>query len=393
MRRAPRERRTGRLNEPVGSTAGDPSDPGLPRTRVLVDGYFVDRAYGFGRYVRELLLALDRHAPFIHLVVVVPPRGEAAARELVVRGHVEVMPARVFPLWEQWTIPRVARRLGCSVVHFPYQTSAWAWPRRASVITVHDLIPFEPLPAGARVSDAVVHYYRRWALALWGRRSRRVVAVSPATREELRERLGVAAVVVPNVVDAFVWMHPADQTVPQDGPRYLLHRGGDAPHKNTGRVIEAFAAVRERYADIELQVFGMSERAQHFAGAATDGVHFVGRVDDAALARLYRQALAVVAPSLHEGFGLSLIEAFGFGTALITSDRAPMSEIAGGGAGLMVDPESVEQIRTAMLRLVDEPALRRELVDEGGRRMQAYSGAEVAQRLQETYLGTGTRTG
>ena len=362
-----------------------------PRVTVLVDGWFIDRAYGFGRYVRELLRALELHAPDVAITVLVTPAGESTARALVSRGRVEVMPERSFPVWEQWVVPRAARRLGVDLVHFPYQSSAWAWPRSASVMTVHDLIPFDPVPWRGHRMEVLSHLYRRWAMRLWGRRSARLVAVSAQTQAQLRERLGVASEVVPNVVDGFASSGTAapgpvaasDPAAGEPARPYLLHRGGDAAHKNTARVLRAFEAIRSRVPELELRVFGMTAPA---AIAAIEGVRWLGRVDDPTLAALYRGAIAVVAPSLVEGFGLSLIEAFAFDAPLVTATRPPMSEIAGEDAALLVDPESDEQIALAMLRVVTDPALRATLVEAGRRRLAAYDAGDVARRLQAAYL-------
>ena len=76
--------------------------------RVLIDGYFIDRAYGFGRYVRELVHALDRE-PVLDVVIAVTPRGESVARRLVTRARVVTARERFFPIWEQVTLPLLAR--------------------------------------------------------------------------------------------------------------------------------------------------------------------------------------------------------------------------------------------------------------------------------------------
>lgn len=356
-----------------------------PSPIVLVDGYFIDRPYGFGRYVRELLHALDQHARTVKVAVVVPRRGEAVARRLLSTIEIHVRDDANFIVWEQVTLPRVARSVRADVVHFPYQSMSMAWPRSRSVLTVHDLLHLGPLPRDVGRMDQVAHVYRKADWYLAAKHARAAVAVSEATAKEL-SRLGIRSTVVPNIVDSFVSGHPGDGRPPQS--TYFLHRGGDAEHKNTPRVLEAFADVRRAHPDVELIIFGLGETGGAMASKAGPGVKFVGGVDDEALAALYRGAAAVVIPSVVEGFGLAIIEAFGFGTPVITSTHSPMSDLAGGGAGLLVDARSVEQIADAMRRVLEEPDTAREVVTAGTERYANYRPEPVAAALEDVYLST-----
>lgn len=350
--------------------------------RVLIDGYFIDRAYGFGRYVRELVYALDR-AGVVDLVVAVPTRGVPIARSLVTRGRVVAAANRFFPLWEQVTIPWIARRQQCDLVHFPYQSMALAWPCARSVVTMHDLMFFRSDRTAAQLIDRLANAYRRVLFRLSTRRAARIVAVSAATGEELAPHLAAAAIVVPNTCDAFVAAHPAVAGATA-GPRYFLHRGAPGPHKNTRGIVQAFQALRARRADVELRIFGVAAGDPFAAEIAGPGVRFLGRITDAELAALYRAAAGVVVASLEEGFGLAIIEAFAFRAPVITSDRAPMSEIAL-DAALLVDPLDPTAIARAMGNLLDDAALVARLRVAGERRRNDFSSAQVARRLESVY--------
>lgn len=370
----------------TASSGAEPADDRLPakrRTRVLVDGYFVDRSYGFGRYVRELLHALESVAQAVQLYVVVPPRGVEAVKAQAPSAHMIVSDERFFPLWEQFTVPAAARECRAEVVHFPYQTSAIQWPRRQSVMTLHDLIPLGPATAGEPLIDRLAHYYRRWLLRYWSHRAARVISVSEATRAELLNTLRSDSIVIPNAVDSFVERY-RDQPAESGSEPYLLHRGGVTQHKNTVRIIEAFNSARSALPELRLRIFGIGADDPFARAHAAAGVEYLGFVEEDRLAALYKGAAGVVTASLQEGFGLTLIEAFAFGAPLITSNRAPMSDIAG-TAGLLVDPESVADMAQAMARLVSDPLLASSLRAAGHKRALSYSSAGFGDRLARVY--------
>jgi glycosyltransferase involved in cell wall biosynthesis len=357
------------------------------RPRLAVDGFYGDRAYGFGRYVRELIAALDRWADDLETCVVVPRGREAWTAGLSERTRVIVRPYCTFPLWEQIVFPQVARRYDCVVAHFPYQSSALLWPTSRSVVTVHDLMFMKRSISGLGSAPALfwlVHFYRRVAFQLHGRRARAVVAVSDATRRELGG-VHVDSSVVHNVCESFVSSY--GRAPPAEGlGRFFLHRGHTSPHKNTRRIVEAFARVRRRTADSTLVLYGVEiERGSPvLEGLPLDGVTVLGAVSDERLASLYRGSVAVVAASLEEGFALSIIEGFGFGTAVITSSAPPMCEVAG-DAALLVEPTDVGAIAGAMERLLQEPDLRPSLLRKSKLRYALFSSEGVARQLVERY--------
>lgn len=379
------------MNQPIVPEHGSSTEsggigaplPGGRRTRVLIDGFFIDRSYGFGRYVRELLHALESVTAWVQVIVVVPPRGVDALRAQAPSASVVVRTERFFPVWEQWVVPAVARESAAEVVHFPYQTSSLFWPQACGVMTLHDLIPLSTATKGEPLIDRFAHYYRRWLLRYWSYRTARIISVSDATRSGLLALLGRDSVVIPNAVDSFVTRH-ADEPAEQSKVPYLLHRGGVTLHKNTARIIGAFASVREARPNLRLRIFGIQPDDDFASEHAAPGVEFLGFVEEARLAALYKGATAVVTASLQEGFGLTLIEAFAFGAPLITSDRLPMAQIAG-DAALLVDPESVPEMARAMTRIVSDPALAETLRRAGRERARAYSSTGFGERLARLY--------
>jgi glycosyltransferase involved in cell wall biosynthesis len=131
-----------------------------------------------------------------------------------------------------------------------------------------------------------------------------------------------------------------------EGGRYLLHVGGDAWHGNRPGVLRIFRMIRERLGGgLRLVVAGapLTPELREFVGAnlpqgSVIEVHAPG---DEELWALYAGGAALLLPSLYEGSGQRIVEAQSCGCPVITSNRAPMTEVAG-PAALYVDPRDEE---------------------------------------------------
>jgi glycosyltransferase involved in cell wall biosynthesis len=350
------------------------------RCRVLLDGFFIDRPYGFGRYLRELVEAIDRQAPTVDLVVAVQPQAAALARRLAPGAEIVSGPRCNLLFWEQLVIPRLARAARVDLVHSPANTRPLLRLGASGVVTLHDLVFDRQRLFDGSLTDIAFRLYSKLCLRLLARSHDAIVSVSRTTADELSQCFGRSSVVIPNSASGFA---RTTGTARADG-RYLLHRGGVAPHRNTARVVAAFATSGLAATGIELRIFGLAADSPLARSLAGPGIVVLPPLSDAALAAQYRGALAVLALSLEEGFGLPIVEAFAFGTALIASNRAPMNEIAG-AAALLVDPTDTVAIRLAIEQLVGDDGLRRRLVAAGGTRATAFDHPGIAARLASVY--------
>ena len=350
--------------------------------RVLIDGFFWGKPYGFGRFLSELCRALGSVPdPEIDVVVAIPGTIDPATLPRYSSLAWQPLRAAELPIWEQILIPRTARRLVCDVIHFPCNTRALLTGGRPAIVTVHDLMFLDENPPWRRFKDAV---YARYTTQIFRRSSVRstVIAVSDTTRRALAEH-GVEARTVYNTVDGFLSECAVVAPLQTSRP-YILHRGGYAEHRNTLRVIEAFRAARANLPGIDLKVLGAPVGATLWQTEAERDIQFLPRVPDAELAALYRGSLCLVATSLQEGFGLPILEGFGFGTAVITSARDPMREVAG-DAALLVDPTDVNAIAEAMRAVGTNADLRATLVARGTARARTFASSHVAAEMMAVY--------
>ena len=163
------------------------------------------------------------------------------------------------------------------------------------------------------------------------------------------------------------------------------------PHKNHETLLLAYRLYRKRELALGRHPWGLvltgheDQRWRDLQSiAATLGllpaVSFRGFVDLAEMHVLWLQAGALVFPSLHEGFGIPLVEAMHYGVPIVASDATSLPEVAG-GAALLVDARRPRELADAMFRVANEPDLRRQLTTRGSRRALDFSMAQEAGRF------------
>jgi glycosyltransferase involved in cell wall biosynthesis len=166
---------------------------------------------------------------------------------------------------------------------------------------------------------------------------------------------------------------------------FLLYVSGFYPFKNHRRLIEAFERVKHLLPDLALVLVGGGQPEKDMGNLSED-VILTGRVPQAAIPSLYRNAIASVFPSLEETFGLPVLEAMSLDCPVMTSNRSSMAEIAG-DAALLVDPMSVDSMADGMRRLILDKSLRERLVERGRQRYRWFTRdktiAGVAEALRQ----------
>ena len=266
-----------------------------------------------------------------------------------------------------WYPLLLGREDNADVLHCPTYRGPLR-PALPLVVTVHDLAVFRHPGAFNRWTRTYSPLVVPRVLAA----ATRIVAVSEFTRRELVDLLRVADEkirVVPNGVDdEFTADGPA-----ADGD-YVLAVGTLEPRKNLHRLVEA-----ARRSDVELRVVG----ARGWGGVEVggNGVRWLGEVDDAELARLYRGALCVAYPSLYEGFGIPVLEAMACGVPVVTSRGTAMEEVAD-GAAVLVDTEDPAEIAAGIERAAAE---RERLVARGLERARAFRWDAIAEATVGVY--------
>jgi glycosyltransferase involved in cell wall biosynthesis len=113
-------------------------------------------------------------------------------------------------------------------------------------------------------------------------------------------------------------------------------------------------------------------------------VETLGTLSDNALAQVYRTSDVLVMPSLHEGFGLPILEAMASGTPVVASNRGSLPEVVG-DAGLIVEPDDIEAIADAVVRLITDPKVRDEMIARGIDRSGQFTWERTARATLDVY--------
>jgi len=339
-------------------------------------------------YLRELLAALARvdreneyfvFTNFETAADLVPRAAKFHYKPQAVRARWR--PARI--LWEQLVLPLEASRYRLDVLFNPGFTAP-ILASCACVTVFHDL-QHKRHPEHFRWFDLPF-----WRLLLWAsaRRSRRLIAVSQATRADL-ERLypftaGRVRVIPHGVEPAFFTLDRSRQE------NFVLCVSTLHPHKNLERLIRAYVRSKR---DCRLVLAGMrgfhASRVEELIAelGCGDRVQLTGWIPRQDLLRLYETARAFIYPSTFEGFGMPVLEALAAGIAVACSDIPPLREVAG-DAALYFDPTSEEQIANALDRITGDELLRATLMEAGPRRARPFTWDAAALATLEALLNT-----
>ncbi len=344
----------------------------------------------YSYHLIQALLRADRESRFRLYFREEPPEGFLPRDERV--------EWRVIPFPRLWTHLRLSAEMLSAppdVLFVPSHVLPLVHPRR-SVVTVHDLGYLRFPEAHTRRQRTYLDWSTRYNAA----HARRVIVDSLATAEDLvasygtpREKIrlaypagvdGLTPVTDPDALAAVAAKYGA-------GARYLLYVGTLQPRKNLVMLLRAFAALVAHSAlpgDVRLVLAGRKGWLyDEIVAAAEDGavegrVVLPGYVPAEDLPALLSGALAFVFPSLHEGFGLPVLEAMACGTPVVCSNASSLPEVAG-DAALLVDPRDQDRWGEALAKVSTRPALREELRAKGLERAALFSWDRCARAVLE----------
>lgn len=355
------------------------------------------RSQGIGRYAHGLLgslvdLAAERGGELTVLrrrSSSPSPFGPIGGRQRFLRRP--PLPARSVELAEQVLLPLDLVRLGAGVHHSLSVYRTPLAPRRALVVTMHDVAPLQWPERYLRTGIAHRTLYRAV------KRAEAVICPSQAAANDVASHLELDPARVRVIPEAAApHFAPAGagevrRRLGLEGP-YLLYVGGlvhHDPRKDVAGLIDAFAAWARSEARQETLVLAGSPGPEARvlearAGEREARVLFTGFVSDGELPALISGAECLVTASRYEGFGLPALEAIACGTPVAGYDAGAIPETAGPGA-LLAPPGDAAALMRAVGRICDEPELAAKLAAEGRRHAAGYSWRRTAERTWDVY--------
>ncbi len=277
-------------------------------------------------------------------------------------------------IWYEISIPRILKKIKPDIFISPdsYLSLSSKYP---DLIVIHDL-NFEHFPEHM---PWLSRKYYKYFTPRFAKKSKRIATVSEFSKSDIAEKYNID----PGKIDV-VYNGAGEKFKPVSdfekknikqkysaGCDYFVFVGALNPRKNLSNIFKAFDSFKSAYqTEIKFVVVGEKmywsneikstyEKLQH-----KDDVIFAGRLEQDDLCKVVGAAIALVYPSIFEGFGIPIIEAFNAEVPVITSNITSMPEIAG-DAALLVDPSNVEQIATAMHKISHNSAFANSLIEKG----------------------------
>jgi len=288
------------------------------------------------------------------------PAGQTA--EQGAKGHLRRL------LWTQFQLPKIYQKLKSQLLFCPLP-EAPLYERCNSVVMFHDLIP---LRFPKRFSPITL--YQRYYVPQVLRQAQHILCNSFASADDMINFYQIPASKITPIPLAHDRNHFRFLNLPTRN--YFLYIGRQDPYKNLQRLISAFATLPKDY---ELWLVGPTDlrytpdlQVQVAELGLTHQVKFLNYVDYQELPTIINQAIALVFPSLWEGFGFPVLEAMACGTPVITSNLSSLPEVAG-DAAILVNPYNIAEITAAMQMIASDAQLRSRLSTQGIARANLFS--------------------
>jgi glycosyltransferase involved in cell wall biosynthesis len=373
--------------------------------RVLIDLTQVPVGrMGIGSYAENLLSQFREVAPDISFTVALQSDDPALRAAIPARIRTLQLPASLFRwlpgrlFFEQLILPWLAWRHQAEVIHSLHYSLPLLPTRARRVVTMHDMTAYVLPHMHPWFKGAYMRVFIRQAV----QHADRLIFVSSSALEDCRSWFRLP------LDNAVVIHHGSSEAFRPDGPpgaladvraryglppRYLLYLGTLEPRKNIPFLLRAFAQLAQRHPDARVVIAGKKgwyfDEIFHTAEALNlaDQVIFTGYVEEADKPTLIRGASLFLYPSLHEGFGVPVIEAMASGVPTIAGNRTSIPEIAGDGA-LLIDPESLPELAAALEHLYTDEAARSELAQRGMVQAAKFSWTKTAEETAAIYRQT-----
>lgn len=302
-----------------------------------------------------------------------------------------------YPLWEQWALPRAARKAGVDILHCTSNTAP-IWCDIPLVLTLHDIIFLEPRDKKNKsLYQNLGYFYRRWNVPRILKKCRRIITVSDFELGNIKQKLQLPDSQLKMIYNGYnEWFRPIENDKQQyrkyiADAGYFFFLGNTDPKKNTERTLVAYAKYLELsevkrpllMADLDQEyLYGIIER--NGIEAIRDHIVIPGYIINSDLPYIYNNAFAFLYTSLRESFGIPLLEAMACGTPVITSNKSSMPEIAGHDA-ILINPESSDEIALKMLQLERDTDFYQRQKAVGLERAKLFSWRKTTENLLRLY--------
>jgi len=298
-------------------------------------------------------------------------------------------------------IQDIALSENADIIHFFYNWSFPFFKKVPSLLTVHDVIPFTFREAMGFFRNKFLY---KPGIRLACRLNDMIATVSDFSKQDIVNKVGVSAEKVRVIPNGLREPNPVDKSLEQElkfrfelEDSFILNVGGIHERKNIVRLIHAFSRlVKLHDYSGKLLITGVVSGAPYqgkmkricdaaiLETSMEKKIVFTGFVSENELDSLFRMAKFLIYPSLYEGFGIPILEAMKLSLPVITSNLTAMPEVASDVAYL-VNPNSIEEMTTAMFTFLNDENLRKEMKQNGVKRAQSYTWQNTSEMYMRLY--------
>ncbi|AFZ60256.1 glycosyltransferase family 4 protein [Anabaena cylindrica FACHB-243] len=291
-----------------------------------------------------------------------------------IKGHLRRL------MWTQFQLPKIYKNLKSQLLFSPIP-EAPLYSNCRFIIMSHDMIPLRfPKPF-----SPLTPYHRYYTPQVF-KQAQHIICNSEATAKDITDFYQVPTKKITPIPLAHDRTHFRFLNLPTSN--YFLYIGRQDPYKNLQKLITSFAALPNK-GDYELWLAGPTDKrytpllqAQVEELGITHRVKFLNYVPYSELPKIINQAIALVFPSLWEGFGFPVLEAMACGTPVITSNVSSLPEVAG-DAAILINPHHPGEITAAMQAIINDSEMRKTLSQKGITRANQFSWEKTGQATVE----------
>jgi len=317
-----------------------------------------------------------------------------------------------YPCWEQFSLPRAAKKAGCELLHCTSNTAP-IFTSIPLVVTLHDIIYMESsyfkiLKGTGTLYQKFGNLYRKMFVPKIVRKSKKIITVSHFEKNRIGQFFGIGGddrlTAVYNGVSEYFKPITDIAELQRVKTKYHLPEhfffflGNTDPKKNTKGTLKAYSDfIKQTGADHKLVMldYDLSELEKLLDDIGDkeliNRIVLTGYVVNTDLPAIYTLCDVFLYPSLRESFGIPMLEAMSCGVPVITSNTSSMPEIAG-DAAMIIDPFKPEQITDALIQITKNQSLKKQLIERGLQQSAKFSWKAMAKDVLGIYKEIDTST-
>lgn len=343
-----------------------------------------------GRYIDKLIEYLYKLNPPFEITVITKPHREKYIESIAPKFKVVTTNFKEFTFDEQIAFKKQIESLQPDLVHFGMVQQPIRY-RGKVVTTMHDLTTLRFLnPAkNTAILKAKQVVYARVNKTV-AKKSLAIITPSKYVKDDVVNYTHIKPDKVTVTYESADKIQDKPEVVPAlKGKRYIMYIGKPFPHKNLQRLIAAFNIIKTTDPDLMLVLAGKkdilySRVEEEVKTKGVDNIVFTGFVSEGQLRWLYENCQAYVFPSLSEGFGLPGLEAMIHGAPVVSSNFTCLPEVYGVAAEYF-DPMDVNDMSSAIKRVINDETLRKKLITAGYKQVAKYSWERMTKQTLVVY--------